>query len=102
MRESAGGNLTVDAKRSLSVEGIRIRKIVARHGEAVELFLATLAQEGSREGAELIYNWSGRGDTDVRGWRHLPRGDNTPDAASECERTRSKGCSSPKRRSQAS
>jgi hypothetical protein len=50
-RESAGGNLIVNAKRSLSVEGIRIRKVVARHGEAVELVLATLAQEGAREGA---------------------------------------------------
>jgi len=50
-RESAGGNLIVNAKRSLSVEDIRIRKVVARHGEAVELVLATLAQEGAREGA---------------------------------------------------
>jgi len=50
-RESAGGNLIVNAKRSLSVEGIRIRKVVARHGEAVELVLAALAQEGAREGA---------------------------------------------------
>jgi hypothetical protein len=58
-----------------------IRKIVALHGAAVELVLATLAQEGSREGALLNYNWSGRGDMDVRGWQHRPRGDNIPDAA---------------------
>jgi hypothetical protein len=45
------GNLTVNAKRSLSVEGIRIRKFVSRHGAAVELILATLAHEGAREGA---------------------------------------------------
>jgi len=50
-RESAGGNLVAHAKWSLSVEGIRIRKVVARHGEAVELVLATLAHEGAREGA---------------------------------------------------
>jgi hypothetical protein len=36
------------------VEGIRVRKVVARHGEAVELVLATLAHEGAREGAWLI------------------------------------------------
>jgi hypothetical protein len=53
-RESAGGNLIANAKRSLSVEGIRVRKVVARHGEAVELVLATLAHEGPREGAWLI------------------------------------------------
>lgn len=53
-RESVRGNLTVDAKRSLSVEGIRISKAVTRHGEAVKLVLATLAHEGSREGAVLI------------------------------------------------
>jgi hypothetical protein len=53
-RESACGNLIVNAKRSLSVEGIRISKAVARHGEAVKLVLATLAHEGSREGAMLI------------------------------------------------
>jgi hypothetical protein len=53
-RESAGGNLIANAKRSLSVEGIRISSVVARHGEAVKLILATLAHEGSREGAMLI------------------------------------------------
>jgi hypothetical protein len=36
------------------VEGIRISNAVARHGEAVNLVLATLAHEGSREGAMLI------------------------------------------------
>jgi hypothetical protein len=46
--------LTANAKRSLSVEGIRIRKIVARHGVPVELILAAVAQEGPREGALLI------------------------------------------------
>jgi hypothetical protein len=44
----------------------------------VELVLATLAQEGAREGAWLVENWSGRGDTDVRGWRHRPSGDKHP------------------------
>lgn len=53
-RESVRGNLTVNAKRSLSVEGIRISSAVARHGEAVKLVLATLAHEGAREGATLI------------------------------------------------
>jgi len=53
-RESVRGNLIVNAKRSLSVEGIRISSIVARHGEAVKLVLATLAHESSREGAVLI------------------------------------------------
>jgi hypothetical protein len=53
-RESVLGTLTANAKRSLSVEGIRVRKVVARHGEAVELILATLAHEGAREGAWLI------------------------------------------------
>jgi hypothetical protein len=52
--EAFVGNLTADAKRSLSVEGIRIRKVVARHGAAVELVLAALAHEGAREGAWLI------------------------------------------------
>jgi len=65
------------------VEGIRISSAVARHGEAVKLVLATLAHEGSREGAMLIQKWSGRGDTDVRGWQHQPPGENTPDVASE-------------------
>lgn len=46
--------LTANAKRSLSVEGIRIRKIVARHGVPMELILAAVAQEGPREGALLI------------------------------------------------
>lgn len=53
-RESAGGNLTANAKRSLSMEGIRISSAVTRHGEAVNLVLATLAHEGSREGAMPI------------------------------------------------
>jgi hypothetical protein len=46
--------LSAHAKRSLSVEGIRITKIVARHGVAVEMILAAVAQEGPREGASLI------------------------------------------------
>jgi hypothetical protein len=76
-----------------------IREVVARHGAAVEMILAILAQEGPREGAALIKNWSEGGDTGVRGWRHRPRWGEHPHArqAKQAER-----CSPPKRRSRAS